>query len=83
MCSSKANQQPSLSNSLIITISKFQIMKKTYINPEIIVVRLMPTTVLAESTPQVTVSTDSSNSVDAGSVETKGVSNVNVWDEEW
>ena len=73
----------SLSNSLIITISKFQIMKKTYINPEIIVVRLMPTTVLAESTPQVTVSTDSSNSVDAGSVETKGVSNVNVWDEEW
>ena len=58
-------------------------MKKTYINPEIIVVRLMPTTVLAESTPQVTVSTDSSNSVDAGSVETKGVSNVNVWDEEW
>jgi len=55
-------------------------MKKTYINPETIVVRLMPTTVLAAS-PEVTVST--SGSVDAGSVEAKGVSDVNVWDKEW
>ena len=56
-------------------------VKKTYINPEIIVVRLMPTTVLAASDPNVTVSTE--GSVNAASVETKGVSNVNVWDEEW
>ena len=55
-------------------------MKKTYINPETIVVRLMPTTVLAES-PAVTIST--SGSVDAAEVGTKGVSDVNVWDNEW
>ena len=58
-------------------------VKKTYINPEIIVVRLMPTTAMlqAVSNPSVTVSTN--GSVDAGEVDTKGVSDVNVWDEEW
>ena len=56
-------------------------VKKTYINPEIIVVRLMPTTVLAASDPNVTVNT--AGDVDADKVETKSVSNVNVWDEEW
>ena len=33
MRSPKAKRQPPLSNSLIFTISKFQIMKKTYIIP--------------------------------------------------
>ena len=56
-------------------------VKKTYINPETIVVRLMPTTVLAES-PAVTINT-AGGSVDAGEVDTKGVSDVNVWDKEW
>ena len=37
MRSSKAKHQPSLSNFLIFTISKFQIMKKTYIQPQAIV----------------------------------------------
>lgn len=40
MCGSQAKHQPSLSNSLIFTISKFQIMKKTYIMPEALVVSL-------------------------------------------
>lgn len=57
-------------------------MKKTYINPETIVVQLMPTTAMLQaSNPNVQVST--SGSVDAASVDTKGVSDVNVWDEEW
>ena len=56
-------------------------VKKTYINPETIVVRLMPTTVLAES-PAVTINT-AGGSVDAGEVDTKGVSDVNIWDKEW
>lgn len=59
-------------------------VKKTYINPETIVVRLMPTTAMLQaSNPNVTLSTNSNNSVDATNVETKGVSDVNVWDEEW
>lgn len=59
-------------------------MKKTYIIPETIVVRLMPTTAMLQaSNPNVTLSTDSKNSVNAASVDTKEVSNVNVWDEEW
>ena len=59
-------------------------VKKTYIIPETIVVRLMPTTAMLQaSNPNVTLSTDSNNSVEAASVDTKGVSDVNVWDEEW
>jgi len=59
-------------------------MKKTYIIPETIVVRLMPTTAMlqAVSNPSVTVST-TSGAVAADEVDTKGVSDVNVWDEEW
>ena len=59
-------------------------VKKTYIIPETIVVRLMPTTAMLQaSNPNVTLSTDSNNSINAASVDTKGVSDVNVWDEEW
>ena len=49
MCSSKANHQPSLSNSLIITISNFQIMKKSYIIPSQIVCELHANNVMAVS----------------------------------
>jgi len=62
-------------------------MKKTYINPETIVVQLMPTTVLAASTDNITISGNSGNATfvengtPTGDVLTK--ENVNVWDEEW
>ncbi len=56
-------------------------MKKTYINPEIVTVVLGTCKMMAESTPQVTVNT--SGSVDAGSVETKGITDINIWDDEW
>ena len=56
-------------------------MKKTYINPNMVVVNLMHTQPIAAS-PIVTLST--SGSVDADDVEVRGVvSDVNVWDNEW
>ena len=84
MCSSKANQQPSLSNSLIITISKIQIMKKTYINPSMIVVRLSMNNIIAAS-PNTPPSTpvNTSDPYNPNDFNTKGISDVNVWDNEW
>ena len=58
-------------------------VKKTYITPEMLTVALGTMQMMAASKPDVTLSTDSKNSVNAASVETKGVSDVNVWDEEW
>lgn len=60
-------------------------MKRTYINPEIIVVSLMPTTamLIVFSNPSVSINLDPNASVDAGSVDTKGISDINIWDEEW
>ena len=55
-------------------------MKKTHITPEALTVVLGTCQMMAES-PNVTVNT--SNSVNAANVETKEVSDVNVWDEEW
>ena len=56
-------------------------MKKTYIAPELLVVRLTQMAVLASS-PDVGI--DSDDSVDAGAVEVRSViSNKSVWDEEW
>lgn len=80
MCSSKANHQPSLSNSLILTISKFQIMKKTYIIPEMLTVQLGTCKMMAESTPDVGIG---GGSVDPGNVDVKENKSKNVWDEEW
>ena len=58
-------------------------MKKTYINPETIVVVLGTCKMIADSiTPTVTVSTDGTP-VDAGSVDTKAITDINVWDDEW
>ena len=57
-------------------------VKKTYITPETLTVALGTCQMMAQSpTPNVTVNT--SNSVNAANVQTKEVSNVNVWDEEW
>ena len=55
-------------------------MKKTYITPEALTVALGTCKMMAES-PAITVNTE--GSVDADKIETKGVSSVNVWDEEW
>ena len=55
-------------------------MKKTYITPEALTVVLGTCKMMAES-PAVTINPD--ETVEAGGVETKGVSSVNVWDEEW
>ena len=59
-------------------------MKKTYITPETLTVALGTCQMMAQSpTPNVTVNTSGSNSVNAANVETKEVSDVNVWSEEW
>jgi len=58
-------------------------VKKTYIIPEALTVSLNTSSIIAASNPTGSVKINSSESVDAGSVDTKGVSDVNVWDEEW
>ena len=87
MCSSKANQQPSLSNSLIITISKFQIMKKTYIIPAELIVELN-SGAICQSLIIGSGNSDSSsgNGTDLVKEETGSSwnsGNKSVWDEEW
>ncbi len=58
-------------------------VKKTYIIPEMLTVALGTCQMMAQSpTPNVTVNS-ASNPVDADKVETKEVSDVNVWSEEW
>ena len=57
-------------------------MKKTYINPNMVVVTLMHIQPLAVSDPGVGL--DISSNVNADDVEVRGVvSDVNVWDSEW
>ena len=59
-------------------------MKKTYITPEALTVVLgSKMQMMTGSTPSDVTVNPGGGSVGAGSVETKGVSNVNVWDEEW
>lgn len=58
-------------------------VKKTYIIPETLTVALGTMQMMAASNPDVTINTSGSNSVNAANVETKEVSDVNVWDEEW
>ena len=55
-------------------------MKKTYIIPEMLSVQLGTCKMMAES-PNITI--DDDDSVDAGGVQTKEITDVNVWDEEW
>lgn len=63
-------------------------MKKTYIIPETIVVRLMPTTVLASSPLNVTGNGDTAplineSATNGADAMTKGFTDINIWDEEW
>ena len=84
MRSTQANLQPSLSNSLIFTISKFQIMKKTYIQPSTFAITLHHQTHLMEPTALNTGGGDLGGGITEGGGEganTKGSSN--IWDEEW
>ena len=80
MCSFRTKHQPSLYNSLIITISKFQIMKKTYIIPAIFAVELGTCKMMAESLP---VGGGETPITDPSQILTKENKDVNVWDEEW
>ena len=56
-------------------------MKKTYISPETIVVRLMPTTIIAESLTVNSETVNSNEVLTKEDVSTGG--STNVWDEEW
>ena len=60
-------------------------MKKIYISPESIEVRLMSSAILAESVerPNVTVSDDDDDTVDADKVDVKTFTSKNLWDNEW
>ncbi len=60
-------------------------MKKTYINPSIVVVRLAMTKPLATSDPNTTLSNDNNDAIAPSYFETKGISDINIWDDddEW
>jgi len=58
-------------------------MKKTYISPESIEVRLMSSAILAVSTTRPNVTIDDDDTVDAEDVEVKTVTFSSIWDEEW
>ena len=58
-------------------------MKKIYISPESIEVRLISSAILAESTTSPNVTIDDDDSVDAEDVEVKAVTFSSIWDEEW
>ena len=57
-------------------------MKKTYINPQTLVVRVNVKSSVLIGSPSVSISTDNSASVNASSVDVKS-SNYNVWDDDW
>ena len=59
-------------------------MKKTYINPSMIVVRLAMTKPLATSDPNIRLGNDD-ETIEPGSFGTKGITDVNIWDDddEW
>ena len=56
-------------------------MKKTYIIPEALTVSLNTSNIIAASNPQAGV--DPGEEVEAGNLDVKRASDVNVWDEEW
>ena len=57
-------------------------MKKTYISPNMLVVRLAMTQPLATSDPKVGLDA-SADAVLGNSLDAKGIGDVNVWDDEW
>ncbi len=59
-------------------------MKKTYVSPSMLTVQLSAMRMMAESINSApTPTVDTSSSADPGSFGTKGISDVNVWDNEW
>ena len=56
-------------------------MKKTYIMPEALTVVLGTCKMMAESAP--TLGVDTGDSEDPNNFDAKGISDVNIWDEEW
>ena len=58
-------------------------MKKTYINPTLVVVRMNPVNVIMAS--PFNLDRNTSNALDEGDILVKesGSSDVNVWDDEW
>lgn len=59
-------------------------MKKTYINPSMLVVRLSMSNIIALSVDKAPdASIDISGISNPDEYTTKGVSDVNIWDEEW
>ena len=81
MRSSTTKHQPILSNSLIFTISKFQIMKKTYNQPTCLVVVLGTCKMMAESLGINKGGASISSSEDILVKEQN--MDVNLWDNEW
>lgn len=82
MCSSKANHQSSLSNSLIITISKFRLMKKIYMKPSLFVVTLQHLDSILQSVSQI------ETPIGGGGGDGSGLgadvkASKSIWDEEW
>ena len=71
----------SFSYSLILLISKFKTMKKTYNQPECLVVALGTCHMMAESLPFGT--NEITRSEDILVKEQNTPSDVNLWDEEW
>ena len=57
-------------------------MKKTYISPEFLAVQMRPMSILMGSNPSAGID-KSADGINPGSFQTKEVSDVNVWDEEW
>ena len=58
-------------------------MKKTYINPTLVVVRMNPVSVIMAS--KLGLNNDAANALGDGEILVKesGSSDVNVWDDEW
>lgn len=84
MCSSQAKHQPSLSNSLIFTISKFRLMKKTYIQPSMFAVTLQHKDNVLESVSQVDGGdTGIGGGGDGGDLGADVKGSKSIWDEEW
>ena len=58
-------------------------MKKTYIIPEALTVVLGSTQMMAASDPDVTVDPSDEETIEAGDVEVKGISDTKLWDDLW
>lgn len=58
-------------------------MKKTYTTPETLVVHMAATMPIAASDPNVTVTQEDNDNVNAKDIEVKSQPGYNVWDDDW